>query len=109
MSPKHEGGDSILVTRQEGGDEGEEADGEEAEHPDGEKEDDIIRLRKRFSQDRFPPGGAHDEGSNNVGRDLDQGDQRRVHMGTSGQVELLLIFTFHKDFSVLTSMPKMVP
>ena len=36
MSPKHQGGDSILVTGQEGGDEGEEADGEEAEHPDGE-------------------------------------------------------------------------
>ena len=68
-----------------------------------------FRLRKRFSQDRFPPGGAHDEGSNNVGRDLDQGDQRRVHMGTSGQVQLLLSLTLHKDFSVLTSMPKMVP
>ena len=36
VSPKHQGGDSILVTGQEGGDEGEEADGEEAEHPDGE-------------------------------------------------------------------------
>ena len=67
-----------------------------------------FQLR-RFSQDRFPPGGAHDEGSDNVSRDLDQGDQRRVHMGTSGQVELLLSLTFHFDFSVLTSMPKMVP
>ena len=68
-------------------------------------------MRKRFLQDRLPPGGAHDEGSDDVGRDLDQGDQRRVQMGTSGQVQLLLILTFffHKDFSVLTSMPKMVP
>ena len=43
-----------------------------------------------LSQDRLPARRAHDEGGDDVGGDLDQADQGRVHVGALGQVQLLI-------------------
>ena len=41
-------------------------------------------------QDRLPARRAHDEGGDDVGGDLDQADQGRVHVGALSQVQLLI-------------------
>ena len=48
----------------------------------------------KFLQDWLPATHAHGEGGDDVGRDLDEADQSRVHVGTAGQVQLLVNLRF---------------
>ena len=49
-----------------------------------------VSAGGRVLQDRLPARRAHDEGGDDVGGDLDQTDQGRVHVGALGQVQLLI-------------------
>ena len=49
-----------------------------------------VRTGGSLLQDRLPARRAHDEGGDDVGGDLDQADQGRVHVGALSQVQLLI-------------------
>ena len=86
------------MMRHGGGDQGEDADGEEAEHP-GEGGRWFYRagmwsthfnvVGERYSQDWLPASHAHDEGADDVGRDLYHCHDDRVQVNTTGHVDLM--------------------